>query len=85
MQQMGFMRARPESLVISGAEISASPGGLLRVFGWYDNEWGFANRTLDVSCLIGVQRRGGKDAIAADTDEMSRCHDRLVETHWLRR
>ena len=46
------MRARPESLVISGPEISVSPGGLLRVFGWYDNEWGFANRMLDVAALM---------------------------------
>ena len=46
------MRARPESLVISGPEISVSPGGLLRVFGWYDNEWGFANRMLDVAVLM---------------------------------
>lgn len=46
------MRARPESLVISGPEISVSAGGLLRVFGWYDNEWGFANRMLEVSTLI---------------------------------
>lgn len=48
------MRARSESLVISGPEISVSPGGLLRVFGWYDNEWGFANRMLDVAGLIGI-------------------------------
>ncbi|TCR80153.1 glyceraldehyde 3-phosphate dehydrogenase NAD-binding domain-containing protein [Rhizobium sp. BK376] len=49
------MRAGPESLVISGPEISVSPGGLLRVFGWYDNEWGFANRMLDVADLIGLK------------------------------
>jgi glyceraldehyde 3-phosphate dehydrogenase len=52
------MRARPESLVISGPEISVSPGGLLRVFGWYDNEWGFANRMLDVASLIAFDRAG---------------------------
>ncbi|CDM60352.1 type I glyceraldehyde-3-phosphate dehydrogenase [Rhizobium favelukesii] len=46
------MRARPESLVISGPEISVSPGGLLRVFGWYDNEYGFATRMLDVAKLL---------------------------------
>ncbi|MGM4915025.1 hypothetical protein [Rhizobium sp. 768_B6_N1_8] len=46
------MRARSESLVISRPEISISPGGLLRVFGWYDNEWGFANRMLDVALHV---------------------------------
>ncbi|MGP4694127.1 hypothetical protein [Agrobacterium cavarae] len=28
-------------------------GGLLRIFGWYDNEWGFANRMLEVALLVG--------------------------------
>jgi glyceraldehyde 3-phosphate dehydrogenase len=49
------MRARPESLVVTGPELSMSPGGLLRVFGWYDNEWGFANRMLDVASLLGAK------------------------------
>ena len=43
------LRGRPESLVISGRETSVSTGGLLRVFGWYDNEWGFSNRMIDVA------------------------------------
>src|SRR5210317_969283 len=46
------LRARPESLVISGRETSVSLGGTLRVFGWYDNEWGFSNRMLDVAKLM---------------------------------
>lgn len=25
----------------------------LRIFGWYDNEWGFANRMLDMALLVG--------------------------------
>jgi glyceraldehyde 3-phosphate dehydrogenase len=47
------LRARPESLILSGMETSVSKGGLLRVFGWYDNEWGFSNRMLDMAMLIG--------------------------------
>lgn len=46
------LRMRPESLVISGPETSVSQGGLLRVFGWYDNEWGFSHRMLDVARLM---------------------------------
>ena len=46
------LRMRPESLVISGPETSVSAGGLLRVFGWYDNEWGFSHRMLDVARMI---------------------------------
>lgn len=46
------LRMRPESLVLSGPELSVSQGGLLRVFGWYDNEWGFSNRMLDMARMI---------------------------------
>lgn len=47
------LRARPESIVMSEQETSVSVGGLLRVFGWYDNEWGFSNRMLDMAAMMG--------------------------------
>ena len=47
------LRARPESLIVSERETSVSVGGLLRVFGWYDNEWGFSNRMLDMARAMG--------------------------------
>ncbi|HUC16908.1 MAG TPA: type I glyceraldehyde-3-phosphate dehydrogenase [Acetobacteraceae bacterium] len=28
-------------------------GGLARVMGWYDNEWGFSNRMADTAALLG--------------------------------
>ncbi|HEV8034601.1 type I glyceraldehyde-3-phosphate dehydrogenase [Yoonia sp.] len=43
------LRARSESLVVSLPETRVTQGGLLRVFGWYDNEWGFSCRMLDVA------------------------------------
>ncbi|MDF1670455.1 MAG: glyceraldehyde 3-phosphate dehydrogenase NAD-binding domain-containing protein [Roseovarius sp.] len=49
------LRARPESLVICGPETSVSAGGLLRVFGWYDNEWGFSCRMLDMARLMAAR------------------------------
>ena len=27
-------------------------GGMARLFSWYDNEWGFSNRMLDVAALL---------------------------------
>ena len=51
------LRGRPESVIMCGRETSRSTGGLVRVFGWYDNEWGFSNRMLDMAVRIG--RRGG--------------------------
>ncbi len=46
------LRARPESIVMALPEtriLSSGHSQLLRVFGWYDNEWGFSNRMLDVA------------------------------------
>ncbi len=43
------LRARPESIVMALPETRVTRGGMLRVFGWYDNEWGFSNRMLDVA------------------------------------
>lgn len=47
------LRGRPESVILSGPQTSVSVGGLLRVFGWYDNEWGFSCRMLDMARRIG--------------------------------
>lgn len=46
------LRARPESIVMACPETRVTKGGMLRVFGWYDNEWGFSNRMLDVAQLM---------------------------------
>lgn len=43
------LRARRESVVMALPETRVTEGGLLRVFGWYDNEWGFSNRMLDIA------------------------------------
>ena len=47
------MRARGESIVMACPETRVTPQGLVRVFGWYDNEWGFSNRMLDVAGRMG--------------------------------
>ena len=48
------LRGRPESIILCGPETSVSVGGLLRVFGWYDNEWGFSCRLLDMARRIAA-------------------------------
>ena len=48
------LRARPESLIVSLPETRVTEGGLVRVFGWYDNEWGFSCRMLDVATMLTV-------------------------------
>lgn len=47
------LRARPESVVMATPETKVTPQGMLRVFGWYDNEWGFSNRMLDMALRMG--------------------------------
>ncbi|MDD7972664.1 type I glyceraldehyde-3-phosphate dehydrogenase [Roseinatronobacter alkalisoli] len=46
------LRARPESIVMALPETQMTEGGMLRVFGWYDNEWGFSCRMLDMALRI---------------------------------
>jgi glyceraldehyde 3-phosphate dehydrogenase len=29
-------------------------GSLIKVFGWYDNEWGYSNRLVDLSVIVGA-------------------------------
>ncbi len=48
------LRARPESIVMALPETRVTGGGLIRVFGWYDNEWGFSCRMLDMALRIGA-------------------------------
>ncbi len=43
------LRARPESLVIAAPETRMVGDRQVRIFGWYDNEWGFSARMLDVA------------------------------------
>ncbi len=51
------LRARPESIVMALPETRVTTAGLIRTFGWYDNEWGFSNRMLDVARLMGGEAR----------------------------
>ncbi|MGV8949500.1 MAG: type I glyceraldehyde-3-phosphate dehydrogenase [Cypionkella sp.] len=43
------LRARAESVIMALPETRVTRGGMLRVFGWYDNEWGFSNRMIEVA------------------------------------
>jgi glyceraldehyde 3-phosphate dehydrogenase len=47
------LRARAESVVMACPETKVTGQGMLRVFGWYDNEWGFSNRMLDLTLRMG--------------------------------
>jgi glyceraldehyde 3-phosphate dehydrogenase len=43
----------PYSSVFDSTGTRIMPGDFIRVAAWYDNEWGFSKRMLDVAALIG--------------------------------
>lgn len=51
------LRARPESVILALEETQAVGDRQLRVFGWYDNEWGFSARMLDMVRTIAARDR----------------------------
>ncbi|MEW5915723.1 MAG: type I glyceraldehyde-3-phosphate dehydrogenase [Gemmatimonadota bacterium] len=43
----------PHSCIIDSKNTNVVDGTMLKVSGWYDNEWGYANRCLDLIRLVG--------------------------------
>jgi glyceraldehyde 3-phosphate dehydrogenase len=42
----------PHSCIFD-AELTMSMGSLVKVLGWYDNEWGYSNRLIDLTVYVG--------------------------------
>ena len=49
------MRGRAESLLLALPETQMIGNSQLRVFGWYDNEWGFSARMIDMARLLAAR------------------------------
>jgi glyceraldehyde 3-phosphate dehydrogenase len=45
---------QPASCVFDSG-LTQAAGGLVKVFGWYDNEWGYTCRLVDLATLIAAQ------------------------------
>ena len=42
----------PNSSIVSLDQTMVNEDGLVRVLAWYDNEWGFSNRMLDMASYL---------------------------------
>jgi glyceraldehyde 3-phosphate dehydrogenase len=41
---------------IFDAGLTMAARRMVKVFGWYDNEWGYANRLAELAALVGTTR-----------------------------
>ena len=42
-----------------GSRSTGGPATLVKVFGWYDNEWGYSNRLVDAALMVQGARASG--------------------------
>ncbi len=47
------MNHNPRSAILVADQVLVTHDNLIRVFAWYDNEWGFSNRMLDTARVMG--------------------------------
>jgi glyceraldehyde 3-phosphate dehydrogenase len=47
----------PHSCVFDSG-LTMSMGTMVKVLGWYDNEWGYSNRLVDLSLFVGKKLKG---------------------------
>ena len=45
-------RENPHSCIIDGLSTMSMGGNLVKVLGWYDNEWGYSCRTADLAAFL---------------------------------
>jgi glyceraldehyde 3-phosphate dehydrogenase len=47
----------PHSCIFD-SDLTMSMGNLVKVLGWYDNEWGYSNRLVDLTLHVGAKLKG---------------------------
>jgi glyceraldehyde 3-phosphate dehydrogenase len=54
------VKNNPASCLFDPSGTQTTADGGIRVRGWFDNEWGFSNRLLDLARLVGAQPGGNE-------------------------
>jgi hypothetical protein len=50
------MLHNPNSSIVDGQMTKVLDGNLLKVLSWYDNEWGYSCRVVDLIAMISTER-----------------------------
>ena len=53
------IRGNTHSCIFDGLSTMTLDGNMVKVMGWYDNEWGYSCRTADLCCVVGRDGSGG--------------------------
>ena len=48
----------PRSAIIDALSTMVVNGTQVKIYAWYDNEWGYANRTAELAIKVGMSRLG---------------------------
>lgn len=51
-------RTDPRSSIIDAPSTMVVNGTQVKLYAWYDNEWGYANRTVELARLVGLADQG---------------------------
>jgi glyceraldehyde 3-phosphate dehydrogenase len=49
------MLKNPNSSIVDGQLTKVLDGNLLKVVAWYDNEWGYSNRVVDLAIFLAAK------------------------------
>jgi glyceraldehyde 3-phosphate dehydrogenase len=49
------MLKNPNSSIVDGQLTKVLGGDLLKVVAWYDNEWGYSNRVVDLAIFLAAK------------------------------
>ncbi|MFH1843730.1 MAG: type I glyceraldehyde-3-phosphate dehydrogenase [bacterium] len=63
----------PHSSIFDSGYTQVVEGNMLKTLSWYDNEWGYSNRVVDLLQLMHAKQTGESDSMGASSpDEMAK-------------